>query len=79
MYREREREIDIHTYIHTYMHAYIHTYIYTYVRTYTHTYIHTYNSVSTPLPLTRDLFFLLHSAKGGAVETGCSGLYDVIY
>ena len=21
----------------------------------------------------------LHSAKGGAVETGCSDLYDVIY
>ena len=23
--------------------------------------------------------FCLHSAKGGAVETGCSELYDVIY
>ena len=23
--------------------------------------------------------FVLHSAKGGAVETGCSDLYDVMY
>ena len=40
------------------------------------------------LLLRRSVFFtdtgtsgevVLHSAKGGAVETGCSGLYDVMY
>ena len=25
------------------------------------------------------MYIHLHSAKGGAVETGCSDLYDVIY
>ena len=41
-------------------------YIYIYIYTYTHIYIHTSHSDPT-------------FRKGGAVETVCSDLYDVIY
>ena len=49
---------------------------------YIYIYIHTYNAISyatTYMTASRVCPDHLHSAKGGAVERGCSALYDVIH
>ena len=57
----------------------IYIYIYIYIRIHTIcTYIHTRTHLSLSLSLI-GVFANQDSSKGGAVETGCSELYDVIY
>ena len=67
--------------MYTYMHTCIHTCTYIYIYIYTHI-VRSYPSSSSSAPRaawsprpSRSL----HSAEGGAVETGCSDLYDVIH
>ena len=63
IYRERERCIYIYIYIYTYIHIYI--YIYTYIDL-------RFTRASELACTRRD------SSKGGAAETGCSGLHYII-
>ena len=66
------RYLSLSLYIYIYIHTYIYIYIYTYIHTSTHT-------IPQHLPKRLKQAQSLHSAKGGAVETGCSDLYAVIY
>ena len=75
-----------------YIYTYVYIYIYTYICIYIYIYIYTHvcgptlpRLVGAILPRSGGLIpssaldVHLHSAKGGAVETGCSDLYDVTY
>ena len=64
--------IDDSIYIYIYMYIYIYIYVYIIIIIiiciYIYIYIYTYHSIHIQGP-----------SKGGAVETGCSELYAVIY
>ena len=72
------RCVYVYIYIYMYICICICVYVYVYVCIYIYMYIYIYIYISRAAqqpPRAPSL----HSAKGGAVETGCSGLYDVIY
>ena len=76
-----------HIYTHIYVHIYTHIYVYICIYIYTHC-MYTAPAqdfqpeAAAGQSCRRSLYGLvsehLHSAKGGAAETGCSGLHDVV-
>ena len=71
--------IYIYIYIHTYTHACIYIYIYIAQAGRGRWGRHGSRDSGADGRRRRPLAGTLHSAKGGAVETGCSDLYDVVY
>ena len=76
----------VYMYIYIYICICICIYIYIYIYIYTHGLSHPRDALQrfedpmVGVSFSRlTLCKPLHSAKGGAVETGCSGLYDVMY
>ena len=81
IYIEREREnISLSLSLSLYIYIYIHTYIYREREVYMAPYSNVdVIGVFDPADKSFAVIDIQDSSKGGAVETGCSDLYDVIY
>ena len=68
----------IYIYIHTYIYSPLNFFL-TRIEIIERVMINMYKGITQDQGILYFYLGSLHSAKGGAVETGCSDLYDVIY